>query len=129
MPCDGSYMNPNRLEKNLSVLYCCLDELDGKKVEPSWRTGYHPAVYCQGPTSGEIHDKTAELCEKLQNMSRKAISKTSLELQMWWRDHQEADRKRVEQSIKAKREHEERKKAIAKLTPYERNLLGLKEEE
>lgn len=39
---------------------------------------------------------TSELCSKLKTTD---VTKYSLELQMWWRDHQEADRNRIDFQI------------------------------
>jgi hypothetical protein len=95
MPCDASYMNPNHLEKNISRLHCLLQELEtGKHVDPAssaW-TGYHPAVYNQHPTQADADKLTALLCSKLK--THLAISKCSLELQIWWRNHLAADQAR-----------------------------------
>lgn len=64
----------------------------------------------------------AELCLRLQVAD---VTKYSLELQMWWRDHQAADKARLEHEMARKQNEEERAVALAKLTDYERKLLGL----
>lgn len=120
MPCDSSYMEANGKEKELSIVACLLDELDEKPIpEKGWWQGYHPRVY--GNTG--IGDKlVSELCSRLRDVD---VTKYSLEMQIWWRDHQEADKKRLEREILDKKLESERAAAIAKLTDYERKLLGL----
>ena len=58
----------------------------------------------------------------LQNID---TSKYSLEMQLWWREHQKADKERIEKELKLKQEESDRQKAISKLSAYERRLLGL----
>ena len=55
----------------------------------------------------------------------------SLEMQIWWRDHQKADKKRIQQELKKRqqqlKENKEKfdlNKALEKLTPYERRLIN-----
>lgn len=122
MPCNCDYMNPNENEKNLSVIYGLLDELKTGKLPPNFGDGYDKRVYNNGSSTERLNRKTKELCSALQKTD---VSKFSLEMQIWWRDHQEADKKRLEQESRKKRKEEARKKALAKLTPYERGLLGI----
>ncbi|MHA2043410.1 MAG: hypothetical protein ACW99G_01375 [Candidatus Thorarchaeota archaeon] len=68
-----------------------------------------------------LDKKTAELCKKLQTTD---VTKYSLEMQIWWRDHQRADKKRLQKEMKKKKKSKEKKDALSKLTPYERKLLG-----
>jgi hypothetical protein len=65
----------------------------------------------------------SELCEKLQTAN---VSECSLEIQMWWRDHIEADKQRTNDEVAKAKADEERQAAIAKLTPHELYILGLK---
>jgi len=62
---------------------------------------------------------TAELCSWCREND---VQEQSLELQIWWRDHQKHDAKREAEEAKKKAK---RKKALAKLTKEERKLLGL----
>lgn len=48
-------------------------------------------------------------------------------MQIWWRDHQKADKKRVKAEIKKEKKEAARKKALEKLTDYEKKLLNLKQ--
>lgn len=122
MPCDGSYLDPNDWEIEYSRIHCMLAELAGGKFNKKWWDGYHPKAYMQNITRAKIDALVAQLCRKLQKVD---VSKYSLELQMWWRDHQKADKRRVQEELRRKKSERDRAKLIARLTPYERKLLGL----
>jgi hypothetical protein len=47
-------------------------------------------------------------------------------MQIWWRDHQAADKARVEAELAAAEDAKAKAAAIAKLTPHERKLLGIR---
>lgn len=117
MPCD---LEASTKEVELSKVACLLDELDGKPLDKSHWQGYHPAVYNKHRFDGDA--LVSELCSRLQEAD---VTKCSLEMQMWWRDHQQADKERIEHELRRKKEGEERDAALAKLTEYERKLLGL----
>jgi hypothetical protein len=120
MPCNSDYMEADGREIALSQVACLLDEIDGKgPINPSHWRGYHPRVYNRRADGDEL---VAELCSKLQG---KDIAKCSLEMQIWWRDHQNADRERIQRELQEAENKKARKDAIAKLTPHERKLLGL----
>ena len=120
MPCNSDHMEANDKEIELSRVACLIDELDFKKEinDSHWR-GYHPAVYNRTVDADEL---VSRLCEKLQNTD---VTKLSLEMQIWWRDHQKADKERIESELRQKKEGEERDAALEKLTPHERKLLGI----
>ncbi len=122
MPCNSDYMEANQSEKNLSVVYGLLDELETGKLPSNFGDGYDKRVYNKHLSKAHLDEKTEELCSKLQNTD---ISKFSLEMQMWWRDHQKADKERLEKEIKDKTTELEKQKALSKLSNYERKLLGL----
>ena len=90
MPCRCDYMEPTKRELEASRVACLLSELDGKPwSKDEWR-GYHPDVYCR--YSADLADNlVSTLCHKLKNLD---VSQYSLEMQIWWRDHQIADQKR-----------------------------------
>lgn len=94
MPCSGDYLNPRGLEIPLSEVYCFLAELKGDEWEPHWLKGYHPMVYSKGPTKEQLDTGVRALCGVLKGMTKEEIRECSLELQIWWRDHQKADRER-----------------------------------
>lgn len=124
MPCDGSYMEPNQMERNLSQVYGLLDELKTGKLPKDFGSGYDKRIYNKGLNQAHLDKKVAELCSKLSK--DKDIKKRSLEMQIWWRDHQKADRAREKKKAQAKKDDAARKKALAKLTPAEKKLLNLK---
>jgi hypothetical protein len=119
MPCESGYLAANDYEVRMSRVACLLEELDGKPIDGEHWGGYHPRVYCKDPSSDEM---VQELCSRLQKLD---VTKYSLEMQVWWRDHQKADKERLERGIREATELKARAEAMAKLTPYERGLLGL----
>lgn len=125
MPCNSDYMEPSKREKHWSKVLCFLDELDGKPLDKHHWEGYHPTVYGQGFKRENADSSVAELCSRLQG--EEDVTKYSLEMQIWWRDHQEADRERIEHELQRIKEKEDREAALAKLSDYERGLLGVKE--
>lgn len=125
MPCDGSHCEAFGSEIALSRVMCCLDELNGKKFSKSDWSGYHDKAY--GHASDELLDqKTAELCARLESIGESFIRNMSLELQIWWRDHQEHDRRRLKREKEEAEKKAVRKAALAKLTAEEREALGLR---
>lgn len=120
MPCNSDYLNPTHEEKELSQIACLLDELDGKKkIDKSHWSGHHPKVYGKRVNGDEL---IAKLCSRLK---KEDVSKRSLEMQIWWRDHKRADKKRIANEAANRKFSLERKAAIKKLTAKERRLLGL----
>ena len=105
----------------MSKVACLMDELDGKKKinRDHWR-GYHPRVYNEDVDADTM---TAELCARLQAVD---VTDYSLEMQIWWRDHKAADKKRAKAAVAKAKTDKQRAAAIKKLTPHERKLLGLK---
>lgn len=122
MPCNGDYLNATQKEIQVSNLFYVRDELNGFPIEPSkWSQGYHPAVYNKPLSDEAINAVMIDVCFRLQ---QRDVSTLSLEAQIWWRDHQRADKERIEREIAEKRTWEEKQAALAKLTLYERQLLG-----
>jgi len=122
MPCNSDYMNATQHEINLSVVYGLLDELKIGSLPENFGTGYDKRVYNKGLSKKHLDEKTKELCSKLQKID---VTKYSLEMQMWWRDNKKADAKRLQKKLNERKTAKEKEKALAKLTPYERQLLGL----
>jgi hypothetical protein len=63
--------------------------------------------------------------KEIEKVAYNPRSRQSRNLADWWEDHQERDRERIRTELKDKRDKATRQKAVAKLTPYERRLLGL----
>ena len=121
MPCNSDHMAANGYERELSQVACLLDELAGQKWEHDWWDGYHPRVYCKANRA--LGDQMVrDLCAALQSRD---VTRYSLEMQIWWRDHQAADKARRERELAQAKTDAEREAALAKLTPHERKVLGL----
>jgi hypothetical protein len=118
MPCDSSHLQATGIEVHQSQVACLLDELAGRKWERSWWEGYHPRAYGVA-TRRALDDMTAELCRALQ---KHGASRYSLEMQVWWRDHQQADKDRIAEEKRRLSEIEDRERAeLARLKDkYER---------
>jgi hypothetical protein len=116
-------MEPTALEIEASRVAYLLDEIESGEMNSSkFNGGTHPQVYgkCDQTLANNL---TIRLCDALKECG---ASKYSLEMQIWWRDHQAKDRKR-EQEEKSEREREQiRKAALSKLTKQEKEALGLK---
>lgn len=125
MPCRSDHMEANAREIYLSRVLCHHDELDGKPDYPaSWYRGYHPRVYSKPVSDEEANGWVEHLCSRCQKID---VTKHSLELQMWWRDHQAADAKREQEGQESAELEEKRQAALAKLSPEDRKVLGLEE--
>lgn len=122
MPCNSDYMNASSMEKNISIVACLLDELDGIAANKSSWDGYHPKVY-NNCSKKKADTLVAELCSRLQQVED--ISKYSLEMQIWWRDHQRADKARIEAELETQNRQADREALISRLSKYERSLLGV----
>jgi hypothetical protein len=121
MGCNSDYMRATDLEINAARVATLLDEIDGKPWNQNHFSGYHPLTYCK-TTKALLDDLTQLLCGKLQNLD---VTKYSLEMRMWWRDHQIADDARIEHEARMAQIDAEKKAALEKLTPHERKLLGI----
>ena len=107
-------------EQNAARVACLLDELEGHPIDPRYWKGYHPRTYNK-TTKASCDLLVSTLCQKLQTLD---VSKQSLEMQIWWRDHQKADKLRLEKELQEKQQQTDKQTVLAKLTTYERKLLG-----
>ena len=85
------------------------------RLENYFGDGYHKDVYDK-TTKGILDEKVAELCSKLQDVED--VKKYSLEMQMWWRDHQKADKARIKRIAQSKKEAKDKEELLSKLSPY-----------
>lgn len=122
MPCNSDYMNASSREIALSQVACLLDEIEGKPIDRSHWQGYHPQVYSRSINKAEADAMVARLCSFLRDAD---VTRYSLEMQMWWRDHLKADQARIEQERRDANAEAARKAALSKLSPEERKALGL----
>jgi hypothetical protein len=111
MACNGDYLEPDSHERESVRVLGFLYEVGLRDSAP----GYY------GSTN-TIHQDIAELCNWCKNND---VSKQSLELQIWWRDHQQADRKREEKEEQSRLKNEMKKQALSKLTDEDRKVLGV----
>ena len=106
-------LNPTQRETDMLIVRQLLDELDGVKIG-RYRDRF--ISYAKASASA------AELYNRLQEVD---VTQHSLEMQIWWRDHQEAGTERLRVQLTRKRRGADRKELIGKLTTYERDLLDL----
>lgn len=92
MPCDSEYLEPTWNEKEASRLLAVAQEVvAGFRVKPkTFGNGTWKGEYAS-LSKQERDNIVKNLCVILTGTD---TSKYSLEVQMWWRDHQEADKKR-----------------------------------
>ena len=119
MPCNSDYLAAGPSEIAFSQIACLIDELNGKPINEDYWGGYHPRVYSKSYDGDAL---IKELCDRLQNTD---VTKYSLEMQIWWRGHQKADKDRLEREMQKQKTEAEKSAALAKLTDYERKLLGI----
>ncbi len=113
MPCNSDYLDPTQTELNSLKVLSFLKELKIK-------TGKFDSMYGRKDTLDKDVQKLCSACQKID------VSKQSLELQIWWRDHQKADKKRIVKEMKLNKDNLAKEKALSKLTPYEKKLLNVK---
>lgn len=128
MPCNSDYLNPTNREFELqrtAKLLVFVRKSLGQQIPAELKRAASD-IYCKD-------DYVAELCGVLKNLTPaltdrivyNAQNKTSRGLADWWEEHQEADRKRIASEKRVKLEQKLREKALAKLTPKEKRILGL----
>jgi hypothetical protein len=126
MPCNCDYMDPDDKEVQYSKMYCVIDELNGLVRDKHEWDGYHPAVYGKVVSKARADLDIEALCQRLTKLEADGkISELSLEAQMWWRDHKQADEERHKREVEAARREALVQSARSKLTPEERQALGL----
>lgn len=130
MPCRSDYMEPNQKEQLLQetaqlLIYVRMNTKTGVKVTEKLKRASQD-IYCR-------QDYVPELCAAIRAMTEEEQSRiiydgrnpNARKLADWWDKHQEADRKRIEQEQHEREREELREAAIAKLTPEEREVLGI----
>jgi len=111
MGCRSDYMEPNHREVE-----------SRKVIELMSDVGIFLGSVPYYGNTHQLDSHTKSLCEFCQVND---ISKYSLELQMWWRDHKLADEKRTKAEVSEAKTNKDRAELISKLSDYERGLLGL----
>jgi hypothetical protein len=114
MPCISDYQEPRPSEIESVRVLTLLREV-GLRTEPFDK-------YYGSPRS--LNEDTALLCNWCK-ANKDKVKNYSLELQIWWRDHQRADMRREEKERRERETNELKAKALAKLTEEERRALGI----
>ena len=130
MPCVSDYQEPTAAEVEHSKVLALLQELKTGKLPKYYGDGTYKEVYNKTNTIGDeaerpLDIKTRELCTALKTKTADEIKGYSLEMQLWWREHQKADKKRAAKSKGATKTNRIKKQALAKLTAEERKVLGV----
>lgn len=113
MPCNCDHMEPSQRENASREVLTHLYDLGYETEKP----GYYGRV--------ETLDRDiAKLCSWCKS-NPSEVSKQSLELQIWWRDHQKTDEKKKLAEIERQRKQAVREKALSKLTGEEKAALEI----
>ena len=133
MPCNSGYMNPNRKEVNsrqvaehLAYVYSRLGVKAPQQVADA-------AVSCYGNVKA-LNEMVVTLCNLVSNMTPEEKDEIvydgrnagARKLATWWDEHIAADLRRAEQELAVAIQNQSKEAALSKLTPYEKELLGLK---
>lgn len=128
MPCNSDYMNANSNEIAASVLIALIDEMKtGQHVDSNtFGNGYDKRVYGNKTSQVERDEWAKTLCTYCGTRGDECLrAQHSLEFQTWWRDHQVADKARIESESRSNHTETLKKSALDKLTKDERDALGI----
>lgn len=120
MPCNCDHLEPRWDESESVKVLELLREARGESYNHK-----NPRHLPYGNPK-TLDAETSALCALLKEHGLKPSA--SLELQIWWRDHQEADRAREAREAAAHAAAVARAAALSKLTPEERRTLALERE-
>lgn len=87
MPCNSDYLEANGTEIESSIAQELIREIEGKLFNHNKRSSHYG-----NPENLDMEVKF--ICDWC-NQNEDKIRSMSLELQLWWRNHKEADRKRL----------------------------------
>jgi hypothetical protein len=90
--------------------------------------------YSPPPTAADYYEgfehnsKLADmLCQIMQSIeARGELEGQELRTRAWWEEHKKRDRERLKREQEQRKTAEEKDAALAKLSPYERKLLGIR---
>jgi hypothetical protein len=121
-------MEPTQKERLLQetarlLIYVRMNTKSGVKVSSRLRAAACD-VYCR-------KDYVSELCDAIRSLTEEEQARIVYDgrnpearrLADWWDEHQEADRKRLEEELRQVLRNELRRKALDKLTPEEIEAL------
>lgn len=131
MPCSSDYLNPSDRERELrhaAKLLVYVHMALNEPVSPNLKAAAAD-LYCS-------EDYVPALCARLNVLKKfnptifdklvwDAKSESGRALAAWWDAHQKADLARERQEKQEKERNQLREQALAKLTPAEREALGV----
>lgn len=127
MPCNGEYLNPTESEANsrLAAELIIYVRKSLKKSIPKFVTETASSVYGAPSRLNELVSMLCTMCSNMSEAKQDRIiyngrNSTARKLADWWEVHQEADKERLAKDRKTRI-----KNALKKLTPEEKELLGL----
>lgn len=130
MPCRSEYMEPNKREEESRLVARLLVYVMRAQGVTPLAQYVHIADNYYGDQD-RVDELTAELCRMVRGMSDddasrivyNGRSKAARRLADWWERHEQADRVRMEKEKKDSERKRIRERALAKLTPEERDAL------
>ncbi len=88
--------------------------------------GYGGTTYVDNPRTQERLDRATRVaCEAFHRMTPNQIGGMTLEARTWWKNHQEADRRREEREEAERKRKQDRINALGKLSDRDKKVLGL----
>lgn len=116
MPCDSAYLNHTDKERESGKVLEFLKEVNGEYFDHD-----NPSYYGNILT---LNQDTERLCSWMKAHPDQ-LPTLSLELQLWWKQHQKHDAVRERKAREMERDQKLREKAVKKLSKEERHALGL----
>lgn len=131
MPCNCDHLEPTHAEENSREVAQHIVWLAGKLDFLVADYVKSAAKHIYGNTA-KLEEMTVKLCNLCQlpeadEIIYNARDKKARRLADWWEKHQAADKKRVKKELAEAKDEQDRQKALAKLTPHERKLLGFED--
>ena len=121
MPCESAYMAPSKREKEADRLYWLRREIEQEMPPNSDEYGSG----CAGHPTHSIDADTRFICSHMEQVEKDGkLGDYSLEMQIWWRDHKEVDRKRRVEEQEEARNKKVVDDVMAKLSRTEVYMLG-----
>ena len=115
MGCRSDYLEPSARETESARVREFLKEITLQPFDHD-----HPTPPYGSPAT--LDQDTDSLCCWCKISD---VTKASLELQLWWKKHQEADRRRAEADEASAKAQRKRAAVLAGLTPDQKQILGL----
>lgn len=129
MPCRSDYLRPSgyeqKMQQTAQLLRYALLTL-GQPV-PDWVAAEAKNLYAHDE---RVVTMLCDLLTKLDTATREALvynahDRNARILATWWEDHRKADAARVARESKQEADQRTRQQALQKLTPEERDVLGV----